>query len=287
MLPSVQQHAYFEPWLRYKHPLVRQLAFAVASPNLLQQIPAELDCKYAFELHPDQLWQQHFYSYQARLQALDQSPHELENFLRQLKSTRLGLRFEHLLWFWLQDNAYHPYQLLGHSIQKITGPKTLGELDFVLLNRDTQQIEHWEVALKYYLAEGDFTLAQWFGLNRNDTFSNKLHHFTQKQFQFSDALGYPIERRFAVIKGQLYLPYAVSGWHPQHAPKWINSQRRHGLWGNLIPPQDFYRLQRHEWLCPNAEASSQSAIWWTEGLYYQAATVQFYMYRRPALLLHK
>ena len=39
------------------------------------------------------------------------------------KSTRLGLRFENLLWFWLQEDQYHPYQLLGHSIQKIDGAK--------------------------------------------------------------------------------------------------------------------------------------------------------------------
>lgn len=39
--------------------------------------------------------------------------------MSRLKSTRLGLRFENLLWFWLQEDQYHPYQLLGHSIQKL------------------------------------------------------------------------------------------------------------------------------------------------------------------------
>ena len=43
--------------------------------------------------------------------------------LSQLKSTRLGLRFENLLWFWLQEDNYHPYQLLGHSIQKLMEQK--------------------------------------------------------------------------------------------------------------------------------------------------------------------
>ncbi|MFH4294831.1 DUF1853 family protein, partial [Acinetobacter baumannii] len=70
----------------------------------------------------------------------------------------------------------------------------------------TQQVEHWEVALKYYLGEGQLNLEQWIGLNREDTLSKKLYHFTDKQFQFSEALDFKVQQRFAVLKGQLYLP---------------------------------------------------------------------------------
>ena len=58
-----------------------------------------------------------------RLKQLDEAPEPLLQFMSRLKSTRLGLRFENLLWFWLQEDQYHPYQLLGHSIQKIDGAK--------------------------------------------------------------------------------------------------------------------------------------------------------------------
>ncbi len=66
------------------------------------------------------------------------------------------------------DRDYHPFELLGHSIQIIDGAKTVGELDFLLHNHDTQQVEHWEVALKYYLAEADCSLALlvWFKPHR-------------------------------------------------------------------------------------------------------------------------
>lgn len=97
--------------------------------------------KHTFELHSDQIWQTHYQRYEERLKQLDQHPQALIDFLAQLKSTRLGLRFENLLWFWLLDDEYHRYQLLGHSIQKIVGSVTLGELDFVILNKDTQEIE--------------------------------------------------------------------------------------------------------------------------------------------------
>lgn len=285
MLRSHQHSTYFEPWLEFQQPIVRQLAFAVASPNLLLQAPTELQLTHAFELHTNAEWQQHFENYLPRLRQLDQTPAELENFLQQLKSTRLGLRFEYLLYFWLLDQDYHPYQLLGHSIQKIEGAKTRGELDFLLLNQDSKGIEHWEVALKYYLAEGNFLLQQWFGLNRNDTLAKKLRHFTEKQFQFTDALGYNIERRVAVMKGQLYLPYHPNISAINTIAPWINLQRRLGLWGTSIPTQSFYRLQRHEWLCPNATATALPAKWWTDGLYYQPERQQFYMYRHPNLLM--
>ena len=130
--------SYFEPWLQFKQPLVRQLAFCIASPNILQQIPNELEIRYPFHFHPNELWHKYFEAYLPRLKQLEQHPSELVEFLQKLKSTRLGLRFEMFIWFWLLDHPYHPYQLLGHSIQKIDGPRTVGELDFVLKNTESE-----------------------------------------------------------------------------------------------------------------------------------------------------
>lgn len=278
--------SYFEPWLQFQHPIVRQLAFSIASPNLLSQLPKSLFIQHHFKLHPTEVWESHFQNYLPRLKELDQSPEPLIQFLSQLKSTRLGLRFEHLLWFWLQEDQYHPYQLLGHSIQKIEGAKTLGELDFLILNKDTQKIEHWEVALKYYLGEADLHLEQWIGLNRQDTLSKKLYHFTNKQFQFLEALNFEIHQRFAVLKGQLYLPLDLNLQQP--LPDWVNLKRRLGYWGTTIPHSSFYRLERHEWLCPNKQPSSAPAHWWTDGLYCKSSQeVQFFMFRHPSHLKFK
>ncbi|MPW43757.1 DUF1853 family protein [Acinetobacter guerrae] len=272
---------YFEPWLQFKQPSVRQLAFCLASPNIIKSIPEQLNIKHEFDLHTPHFWQTQFIAYQQRLLKLDQHPEPLFDFLNQLKSTRLGLRFEYLLWFWLQDYEYHSYQLLGHSIQKIQGAKTLGELDFVVLNTDTSEIEHWEVALKYYLGEADFSLPYWFGLNRDDTLSKKLNHFTQRQFQFKQIEHYLIHKRYAVLKGQLYLPETASATDPNL--NWIQPQRRVGTWGNQIK-KGYYRLTRHEWICPNYFASSAEARWWTNGLYRRHdQPMRFYMYRQHLL----
>lgn len=279
----LSQPQLFEPWLQYQHPAVRQLAFAVASPNILCDLPSELNIQHAFSLHDNTFWQQQYQCYEPRLHQLNQNPEELLSFLATLKSTRLGLRFEMLMWFWLLDDEYHAFQLLGHSIQKIDGPRTLGELDFLILNRDTQQIEHWEVALKYYLAEADYRLEHWYGLNRSDTLYRKLNHFSQKQFQFGHALDFEIQKRYAVFKGQLYLP----AHQQQTLPAWVNPARRIGLWSYRIPiEQDYYRLQRQEWICPDQSISSPVPEWWTDGLYKSAISNEYYMFRHAPNLYH-
>ena len=287
----ISQHQLFEPWLQFKHPLVRQLASAVASPNILSALPLELDIQHAFHFHPSQIWQQHFQTYLPRLKQLDQDPKELEDFMVQLKSTRLGLRFEMFMWFWLLDHRYHAYVLLGHSIQIIDGSRTIGELDFLIKNTETNQVEHWEVALKYYLGETDLSLTTWYGLNRTDTLNRKLKHFTQKQFQFQQALDTDIQMRYAVLKGQLFLPLKnsfvdVGDFNQYSLPHWLNPDRRLGIWGTTIPKADlnFFRLQRQEWICPNAVPSSLTAHWWTNGLYLQNQHNQFYMYRNSSLI---
>lgn len=279
-------NSFMEPWLKYKTPSVRQLAFALASPSILSSIPSDLSIQHSFQIHDHHHWSELYTQYEHRLAELDLDNTDLELFLSKLKSTRLGLRFEMLFWFWLLDDKYHHYKLLEHSIQIIDGPKTVGELDFLILNTKDNRIEHWEVALKYYLAEQDFSLPFWYGLNRSDTFARKLNHFTQKQFQFSHALEHEISHKYAVMKGQLFLPESSLN---VEIPAWINTSRRLGHWGNALKRLDenYYRLERQEWICPHAEKTSETAIWWTDGLYFQRDVQSYYMYRNSNLLKNK
>ncbi len=111
------------------------------------------------------------------------------------------------MWFWLLDHRYHAYELLGHSIQIIDGARTTGELDFLIKNTETNQVEHWEVALKYYLGEIDLSLTTWYGLNRTDTLNRKLKHFTHKQFQFQQALDTAHSGSLCRFKGTALSPH--------------------------------------------------------------------------------
>lgn len=277
---------YFEPWKNYRTPIVRQLAFAIASPNLIHHFPIEIQPKKTIGFHQQTDFQSFYFAYQPRLMQLDQNPDELLKFLAQIKSTRLGLRFEALLWFWLQDPQNGFFKLLGHSIQTHQGGKTLGEIDFLIQNLHTHQIEHWEVCLKYYLAGQDLSLTTWIGLNPDDTFAHKLTHLSDQQFQFESALNQSIEVRKVLIKGQLYLPqadlaHAKFPFIPSVIPHWINTERRLGYWLDHLPKHhDFIRLLRQEWLCPNLSQSPTQLIhWWTNGLYYSANREYFLMLR--------
>ena len=279
----------FEPWKQFQHSAVRQLAFSIASPNILSNIPSELSLQHAFNLYPNAFWQQQYENYHPRLLELDQNPQPLIDFLARLKSTRLGLRFEYLMWFWLQDDMYHHFKIIGHSIQIIQGKQTLGELDFLLFNTQTQKIEHWEVALKYYLAEANLSLKHWYGLNRTDTLQRKLNHFTQKQFQFETIQDQSIQERFAVLKGQLYLPTVHKNILDNKSlasniPKWVNQARNLGHWGHHIPQQSYYRLQRQEWICNDVTISSPPAHWWNNGLYKSTEKEHFYMFRQAPFI---
>ncbi len=74
MPSSLLKSEYFEPWLQFKQPSVRQLAFCLASPNIIKSIPDELLIHYHFDLHTANFWQEQFKTYQPRLHKLDQSP---------------------------------------------------------------------------------------------------------------------------------------------------------------------------------------------------------------------
>ena len=279
---------YFEPWYGYSDPLVRQLCFAIASFNLLKNFPTELTQRTDIQFHDDTFWREIYECYQPRLKALDQHPAPLYEFVQQIKSTRLGLRFEALLWFWLADPYNQHFELLGHSIQHRHDGKTLGEMDFVVRNRADQAIEHWEVSLKFYLAEANLNIYTWIGLNPEDTFAQKLTHFAEKQFQFDHALGFRIDRRIAVMKGQLFLPTSID--NPiQDLPEWLNRCRRLGIWQSTAPKHhgenapNWRRLEREEWLSPalrNNQKTPQYPIrFWTNGMYYLASTNQYFMMR--------
>lgn len=280
---------FYEPWLRFKHNLVRQLAFSIASPNLLRQWPEQIQPSAHIQWHSDHFWQQQFECYLPRLLQLDQQPQALLDFLSSSKSTRLGIRFEQLLLFWLKDSQYHPFELLGHRIQQRQEKLTLGELDFLIRNHESGQIEHWEVAIKFYLAEGTATIADWYGLNREDNLKRKLQHFAHQQFRFDQVLGFEIQQRFAVMKGQLYWPqhnhfnahisYADAKQTALATPNWINVNRRSGVWSNRLPLGSAYRLQRSEWLCHNAQQSSAPPHWYTNGLYKCMHNEAYYMLR--------
>ncbi|MCH2193148.1 DUF1853 family protein [Kordia sp.] len=81
--------------------------------------------------------------------------------------------------------ASENYTILHENLQIIQNKNTIGELDFIIKNLETQEIIHLELAYKFYLF--DPTLSSnvkhcWIGPNRKDALHEKLEKLQQKQF---------------------------------------------------------------------------------------------------------
>ncbi len=236
----------YQPWHHYKRPFVRDLAFALACPDALTHwvLPhvaaTELASKISLTndlnladkaappnilVHDNDFWRRQYHHYRPRLQVLDSSPHyqQLTKYLMQRPSPyRLGFHFEGLIHFWLEDGyrlGLHPYEVLAHNVQLYQGKQTTGELDFILRDTETDAVEHWEVAIKFYLGSPPYQLKNWVGMNRKDNFARKMQHMQDQQFRATkvDLDGYhevDIDKRYVVIKGRFFecasQPYGVT-----------------------------------------------------------------------------
>jgi len=191
-------------WQNYYHPHVRNLAWVLASPALLSYLP---NFTQPLTVLDDDFWQQQYLAYIPKLKQLDLNPQPLEDFLAQHKNHRLGYYFEYLLLFWLQDRDFHYFELIQHRATLFDGKITIGELDYLVKNHQTGQIEHWEAAIKFYLGYPplDDSL-RWLGANDSDSIGRKMEHLAQKQFRFIGYQDYEIQQRSLVVKGRLFYP---------------------------------------------------------------------------------
>ena len=207
-----------------RHPAVRDLDWALSSPSLVLSLP---HAPHHAEVIPDAVWREWRAAYAERLAWLDANPTELEAFLARNTNHRLGYYFEYLLAFWLQDGIGHPFRLWRHHLPVRQGSLTLGEMDFLVEHAATGELEHWEVAVKFYLGApplGD--IFRWVGPNRSDTLGRKLDHLATRQFRFDEAEGRRIDRRCAVVRGRLFHPA-----HGRELPsRFVSPDHLRGLW---------------------------------------------------------
>lgn len=165
--PNTQQWAYQS----YKRPFVRDLAYAISCPTVLNywyspQNPLNI------QVHSSSFWQQQYVAYTPRLQQLDACSQTYQTLVDWLQSrpspNRLGFHFEGLMLFWLMDGYTHQchfFELLNHNVQIFSGNLTLGEVDCIIHNHTTNEVEHWELAIKFYLGSPPYHPENWVGLS--------------------------------------------------------------------------------------------------------------------------
>lgn len=251
----------------YRHHIVRDLAWAIASPPLL--ILEGLPCAWF-----DNQWYQGLYESSLDwLQGLDEDPGVLQEILDSQKDRRLGRYFETLWAFWLEQSPR--FEVIEHNLPLRHDGNTLGELDFLLLDKHTGKYLHWEVAVKFYLGTADTSNhANWHGPGKKDRMDLKVRHLCNRQSVISwnpkgqrliKELGYRVDDCGIILKGRLFYPYASRD--TELIPIKANIQHLRSYWISLSDLQQlpeiqqkkqvFYPLLGYGWMA-SAEKPSKS-----------------------------
>jgi hypothetical protein len=194
----------------FKHQSVRDLAWAVLSPPLVSLVSQSC-------VWPNADWYQRAYKESSSwLSELDKDPSELEILLDSQKDRRLGKYFETLWFYWFSKNPR--YEIIENNLQIIIDGETLGEIDFIVLDKLNDKLVHWEVAVKFYLGLGDTReMCNWHGPNYRDRLDIKVNHLRQRQSMLSKRLrvekwlqqrGVFIDQCAVILKGRLYYPWS-------------------------------------------------------------------------------
>ena len=240
------------PWEEYQRPYVRDLAYVLACPNVLTKWldVAPHQNIHTVSVHSANFWRQQFEAYQQRLEELDSTNayQALTRYLLKRPSpNRLGFHFEGLLSFWLADGfarKLHPYETLASNVQLYNGKQTTGELDLILYNHGENLVEHWELAIKFFMGSAPFAAENWVGINSNDNLQRKMSHMQTKQFRTvwvnTEKHGQiKIDKRYGVIKGRFFLPI----------------DRHHFSYPTWLTPT----FPMHEW-CDKTDSKTLAAI---------------------------
>ena len=221
------------PWERYRRPFVRDLAFVLSCPDVITRWLdfAPHQNNHQVYVHDADFWQAQYAAYAPRLQEMDDSSayQTLTRYLMSLPSpSRLGFHFEGLIAFWLTDSyrlGLHPYEMLASNVQLYRGKQTIGELDLLLRNHATDEVEHWELAIKLFMGSAPFAPENWVGINSKDNLERKMTHMQTKQFRSvwvdtKDDGQVKIDKRFGIVKGHFFVPHECDDFV---RPEWMTA----------------------------------------------------------------
>lgn len=214
--------------LQFKHRIVRDLAWVIASPPL---VSGDFD---GVTWWGDEHCAQEYQACLPALMALDQNPQPLLDVLNKLKSRALGHRFEALIGYWLTISP--SYQILTRNHQLHHDGRTLGELDFIVRDLQSDAVIHLEVSVKFYMGLSPRSSPyRWFGPNLKDCLGKKVDHLIQHQTQLSilypELMPQTIDQRCCCLKGRLFYPEERDD---RRGPDGINLNHLRGVWGEDV-----------------------------------------------------
>lgn len=166
---------------------------------------------------------------------------------------RLGFLYQHLCTEAFKLSPH--YQVAMEEIQLNQDGKTLGAIDLLVSNRQDDQLEHWEVAIKFYLLHQ----GTWFGPNAHDQLDKKLDRMLNHQLAMSRSetfhQHYPqldVTSHHLLMQGRLYtnpFSHEITPTHCLNHP--INPNIINGYWcfysqSHQIE-QELFHLSKDRW----------------------------------------
>ena len=237
-------------WKQYKHKTVRDLAWCLYSERIVDNALA-ID---------DSMLEQDYISFEKHLIELDKNPKPLIDFLANKNTHRLGYYFEQLVFYWLEVSSR--YDLVENNIPVRTEKGiSKGEVDLIVLDKTQGLHQHWELAVKFFLAYQNTNQDSiYIGPNANDFLHLKLQKLQNHQCKILEStegkrilkrLNIPAIHTKLFIKGMLF-------YHPKQAfiiPKNIHNQHQQSWWIYLREADGFFEevhqfrlLHKKQWL---------------------------------------
>lgn len=149
-----------------------------------------------------------------------------------LKHSRLGFVYQDVCTQLF--NLSIIYQIEAEEIQLFDQKRTIGAIDFIINNLQRSQLEHWEVAVKFYLLHE----SKWFGPNAADRLDIKLDRMLNHQLKMSTSQPF-IERHpnwkniepKLLMQGRLHINPFTPESVPSHCLGYeINPESIDGFW---------------------------------------------------------
>ena len=171
------------------------------------------------------------------LQELDAASNQVNEYFSELGKMPMGKYFEQLLFYILnQDNRYERL-LQNHQI--LEEKRTVGEIDLILKDTKTGEMEHWEIALKFYLqSQCSREHSEMIGPNAADNLARKIKKLTEYQLPIRSNLGDVGIRDTSQVSNKLLLKGQFF-YHISHTetcnifPNHVNPAHESGWWCHL------------------------------------------------------
>ena len=210
------------------------------------------------------------------LLSLDDQPSQLNNYIENQTSTRLGHYFECLWQFFIDNDS--ELTLTAANLTIYDNKRSIGEFDIIYYDKTLSRHYHLELALKFYLHTGKNTpgLEAWMGPNCIDQFQLKLDRLLTHQIQLGSnsasqkpllSLGIETLHKEIAIMGRLFYPFeqtqamnslSASPYVSPYVSPSISPSHSKGHWchlGSFINEAVFddlswVVLERGDWISP-------------------------------------